>query len=69
MFPILFDDKQILKVYARDIEDNKERGTKRKTAERLIRKGKMSLEEIADCVPSLSLDELKEVEAKVMRLV
>lgn len=29
---------------------------------------KMSLDEIADCVPSLSLDELKELEAKVMQL-
>ena len=40
----------------------------RETAERLIKKGKMSLEDIADCVPSLSLDELKELEAEVMQL-
>lgn len=38
------------------------------TAERLIKKGKMTLEEIAECVPLLSLDELREIERKVMQL-
>ncbi len=40
----------------------------RETAERMIKKGKMTLEEIAECVPLLSLDELKEIEARVMQL-
>ena len=40
----------------------------RETAERLIKMGKMTLEEIAECVPLLSLDELKEIEMKVMQL-
>lgn len=44
------------------------RETARETAERLIKKGKMTLEEIADCVPLLSLDELKEIETRVMQL-
>ncbi len=65
----LFDDEQILKAYAKDIEDNKERETERKTAERMIKMGKLSLDEILLCVPALSLDELKELEAKVMQLV
>lgn len=60
----LFDDEQILKAYAKDIEDNKER-----EAERMIKMGKLSLDEILLCVPALSLDELKELEAKVMQLV
>ncbi|MBO5032105.1 MAG: hypothetical protein J6D08_09505 [Lachnospiraceae bacterium] len=64
----LFDDEQILRAYAKDIEDSKEKETERKTAERLIKKGKMSLDEIADCVPSLSLDELKKLEAELMQL-
>ncbi len=64
----LFDDEQILKAYTKDIEDNKEKETERKTAERLIKKGKMSLEEIADCVPTLSFDELKKLEAETMQL-
>ncbi|MCM1106103.1 MAG: hypothetical protein NC355_04080 [Blautia sp.] len=64
----LFDDEEIWDAYAKDIEDNVTLREARKTAERMIRKGKMSLEEIADCVPSLSLDVLKEIEAEVMQL-
>ena len=64
----LFDDEQIMKAYTKDIEDNKEKETERKTVERMIKKGKMPLEEIADYVPSLSFVELKEIEAKVMQL-
>ena len=64
----LFNDEQILRAYTKDIEDNTERETERKIAERLINKGKMSLDEIADCVPSLSLDELREIEEKIMQL-
>ena len=65
----LFDDDQILRACTKDIEDNKERETEKKTAKRMIKKGKMSLEEIAEYVPSLSLDELKELEAEVIKLV
>ncbi len=60
----LFDDEQIMRTYAKDIKKE----TERKTAEQMIRKGKMTLEEIADCVSSLSFDELKELEAEVMQL-
>jgi len=60
----LFDDEQIMRTYAKDIEKE----TERKTAEQMIRKGKMTLEEIADCVSSLSFDELKELEAEIMQL-
>ena len=42
--------------------------TARKTAEKLIKKGKMTLEEIAECVPLLSLEELKEMAADIMQL-
>lgn len=60
----LFDEEQIMKMYAKDIE--KETATE--MAKRLIKKGKMSFEEIADCVPALSLEELKEIEAEIMQL-
>ena len=65
----LFDDQQILKAYTKDIEDSAAREAEKRTAKRLIKKGKMSLDEIADCVPALSLDELKELEAEVIQLV
>ncbi len=64
----LFDDEQILKAYAKDIEDNKEKETERKTAERMIKMRKLSLEEIALCVPSIPLDELKKMETEIMQL-
>lgn len=60
----LFDDEQILEAYTEDIKNSEAR----KTAERMIRKGKMSLEEIADCVPSLSIDELKNMKTEIMQL-
>ncbi len=60
----LFDEEQILKSFIRSERHDADR----ETAERLIKKGKMSLEDIADCVPSLSFDELKELEADVMQL-
>lgn len=65
----LFDDEQILKAYTKDIDDNATHREARETAERMIRKGKMPLEEIADYVPALLFDELKELEAEVMQLV
>jgi hypothetical protein len=43
-------------------------GADRETAERLIKKGEMTLEDIAECVLSLSFDELRELEAEIMQL-
>ncbi len=54
---------------AREAAQKAELKSARETAERLIKKGKMTLEEIAECVPVLSLDELKEIETQVMQLV
>lgn len=56
----LFDDKQIMRTYAKDIEKE----TERKTAEKMIKMEKLSLEEIGLCVPPLSLEELKEPEKR-----
>jgi len=35
----------------------------------MIRKGRLSLEEIADYVPALSMEKLKEIEDEVMQLI
>ena len=40
----------------------------RETAERMIKDGELSLEKIAHYIPSLSMDELKELEAEIMQL-
>ncbi len=60
----LFDDEQVLEAYAEDIKNSEAR----KTAEKLIRKGKMSLEEIAECVPALSLEDLRKLEKEVLQI-
>ncbi len=60
----LFDDEQIMKSFIK----SERHDTERAMAEQLIRKGKMTLEEIADCVSTLSFDELKEIETEIMQL-
>ena len=60
----LFNEEQIMKSFIKSERHDEAR----ETAERMIKKGKMSLEEIADYVPSLSFEELKELEAEVMQL-
>lgn len=60
----LFDDEQVLEAYAEDIKNSEAR----KTAEKLIRKGKMSLDEIAECVPALSLEDLRKLEKEVLQM-
>lgn len=37
----------------------------RETAEKMIRKGKMSLEEISECVSPLSFDDVKRIAAGI----
>ena len=64
----LFDDEYVLEAYAKEREDNKERETERRTAEILIKMGKLSLDEIALSVPALSLEELRELEAEIMQM-
>ena len=60
----LFDDEQIIRTYTKDTEKE----TRRKSAERMIKDGELSLEKIACYVPALSMEELKEIEAEVMQL-
>ena len=60
----LFDEEQIMKSFIKSERHDADR----ETVERLIKKGKMTLEDIAECVPSLSFDELKELEAEIMQL-
>ena len=58
----LFDEEQIMKSFIRSERHDEAR----ETAERMIKMGKLSLEEIGLCVPSLSFDELRELEAEIM---
>lgn len=60
----LFNEEQIIKSFIKSERHDEAR----ETAKRLIKKGKMSLDEIAECVPTLSFDELKELGTEVMQL-
>jgi len=60
----LFDDEKIMRNYGKSERYEEAR----ETAERMIKMGKLSLEDIALCVPSIPFDELKEIEAEVMQL-
>ena len=64
----LFDDEQIMKTYWKDMENTLAHKKDRETAERMIKDGELSLEKIAHYVPSLSMDELKELKAEAMQL-
>ena len=65
----LFDEEQIMKSFIKSERYEAVQESARETAKKLIKKGKMSLDEIADCVPSLPFDELKELEAEVLQMV
>jgi hypothetical protein len=60
----LFDEEQIMDVFLRD----RDRERDKETAKRMIQRGKMTLDEISDYVPGLSMEELEQIEAEVMNL-
>ena len=57
----IFDEEHIMKTFARSERHDEAR----ETAARMIKLGKVPLDEIAICLPSLSMRELKELEAEV----
>jgi adenylate kinase len=64
----LFDEEQIMKIYVKDKQNEAAKKTEEETAKRMILKGRMTIEEIAEYVPNLSMDELRELETEVMAL-
>lgn len=71
-----FDEEQIIKSYIRsERRDAAKKAVKKSTrkvereaAERMLKLGKFTLEDIAECVPSLSIEELKKMKAKITQL-
>lgn len=70
--PLFNNDDELLAAYTKGVRDGvteeATRRTEREIAERVIRNGKMSLKELAECVPELSMEELKELETTVGHL-
>ena len=65
----LFDQEEVMEMYVRDERNEAARERDRETAAWLIKMGKLSLEEISIGLPSLSIDELKKLEAEIMQPV
>ncbi len=59
----LFDDEEILKMYL----DSREHDAYRKTAERMLRMGKCTLEEISCYIPEVSIEELREIQDQIIK--
>ena len=57
----IFDEEHIMKTYIR----SERHDALREVAERMIRDGEIPLDKIALCMPSLSMRELKELEAEI----
>ena len=64
----LFDDEQILKAYAKDIDDNATHREARENARIMLKNGRITVEEIPSFFPKLTLADAKDLEAEVMQL-
>lgn len=60
----LFDDEQIMRTYTKDMA----RETTKKNALTMLKKGRISVEEIPSFFPELTSDDIKEIKAEVMQL-
>lgn len=63
----LFDEEEIMRSYIRSERYEAEQDNSKKTAIRMIKAGKMSLEEIADYT-ELSFDFVKDLQSEIMQL-
>ncbi len=64
---ILYNEEEVMRSYIKSERYEAELDKAKKTAIRMIKAGKMSLEDIADYT-ELSLDIVKELESQVMQL-
>ncbi len=68
----LFDDEQIMRTYAKDMAREAARETARETTKRnvltMLKKGRISVEEIPSFFPELTSDDIEEIEKEVMQL-
>ena len=60
----LFDDEQIMRTYAKDME----RETTKRNVITMIEKGRIKVEEVSDFFPELTSDDVEEIERAVMQL-
>ena len=61
----LFDDEQIMRTYAKDME----RETTKRNVITMIERGRIKVEEVSAFFPELTSDDVEEIERAVMQLV
>ena len=61
----LFDEEQIMRLYIKSerYEETKE------NALRLLKLGKISIDEVSDCFPDLLESDIKELEAEILQMI
>ncbi len=64
----LFDDEQVLEAYAKDIDNHATHREARENARTMLKNGRITVEEIPDFFPKLTLEDAKELEAEIMQL-
>jgi hypothetical protein len=62
----LFSEDEIREMFLADYKRRSKKEADLATAERLIKKGEMSLEDIADCIPTVSIEELKHLQEELL---
>ena len=60
----LFDDEQIMRTYAKDME----RETTKRNVITMIERGRIKVEEVSAFFPELTSDDVEEIERAVMQL-
>ena len=64
----LFDDEHIMEIYAQDMAREAAIETARGKAALMLKKGKLSIDELAEFFPELSQEDIKELEEEVLQL-
>lgn len=62
----LFDEEQVMRNYVARKEKETARETARETAIKMLRSGKFSVEEVAEYITKLSIDDIREIEADLI---
>lgn len=73
----LFDEERIMQTYvankakeaAKEAAAAAVKANEKKTAERMLRTGKLTVEEIAACCPELSIEDIQQIKEKMMQTV
>lgn len=61
----LFDEERVMRAYIA----SRERETSKETVEKMLKSGKFSVEEIAEYVPRLSMEEIRKIETEIIQAV